>query len=385
MASLPTEADAGIHQEPLADYVLIRTADIDEGDRLRAIDKVWGEALGQMMARDGQDTAIKVCRLPGRTRWTLVAGAHRLFGARAEEIEYMKAEIVSADRDERRLHEVRENLWRKDLEPIDRAAFIAEAVSIYKRRAGIDPARSGSAIAADARWKRTVTEEADDATATIATAYGWSDEVGEQIGLSARTVRNDMILYRRLPPSLIARLREAAHPVLRNATQLRTLAKLDERAQEKVVDLLVWPGASLNYGQPKTVADAIAHPLGPNPAEPKKTRDQKSLAAFIGSFQRMTPMQQKGALEHLAKHLPKGTRIVDGAEPPAKPAFSAEHERYREEALAALDGAINLLDGLDEDDVVKDERAGEVTRAAGQLRVARFTIGGNGFELGGAA
>lgn len=313
MTALPAEANSTLHQDVLSDFVLIRTDQIDVGDRLRPIDETWAAALGQMMRRDGQDTPIQVCQLPGRDRWMLVAGGHRLAGAVSAEIEYLRAEVVGAGRDDRRLREVRENLWRSALSPIDRAAFIAEAVSIIKRRAGVDPSADGRAASANARWQKQIATEAEDATATIAVAYGWSDQVGEQIGLSDRTVRNDLMLYRRLAPSLIERLRDARHPILSNSSQLRSLAKLDERAQETVVSLLIVPGASLNYAQPKTIGDAIAHPLGPKPAAAKPDAETKRLSAFIGAFQRMSLAEKRGALAQLAGQLPAGTRIVDGA------------------------------------------------------------------------
>ncbi|WP_420894895.1 ParB N-terminal domain-containing protein [Sphingomonas paucimobilis] len=145
---------APLHEEALASFILIRTDEIDAVDRLRPVDAIWAEALGQVMARDGQDTPIQVCRLPGKNRWTLVAGAHRLEGAKTAAIEYLKAEVVSADRDDRRLREVRENLWRSDLTPVDRAAFIAEAVAIHKRRAGIDPTADGRIGSITARWQK---------------------------------------------------------------------------------------------------------------------------------------------------------------------------------------------------------------------------------------
>ena len=64
---------APLHEEALDGFILIRTDEVDSADRLRPIDTVWAEALGQMMARDGQDTAIQVCRLPGKIggRWLL--------------------------------------------------------------------------------------------------------------------------------------------------------------------------------------------------------------------------------------------------------------------------------------------------------------------------
>ncbi len=96
-----------------------------------------------MMARDGQRTAIEVCRLPGATRWTVVTGGHRLVGAQFAEIEYLRAQEVSPNRHERRMSEVLENLARRDLDPIDRAAFIAELVTLHKVKVGHDPAKDG--------------------------------------------------------------------------------------------------------------------------------------------------------------------------------------------------------------------------------------------------
>lgn len=315
--------------EPLPDFVLIATADIDEGERLRPIDLAWADALGKIMAREGQRTPIEVCKLPGRSRWTLVSGGHRWAGARSAEIEFMRAEIVSANRDDRRLREVSENLWRKGLNPIDRAAFVAEAVAIHKRRAGQDPNVDGRATSVAARWQKALKAEADDTTATIAVVYGFDQQVAEEIGLSARTVRNDLTLYKRIAPSLIERLREARHPVINIAKHLLALAKLDEHAQAKVVQLLLVPGASLNYGQPKTVPEAIAHPLGPKPAKAKPAADDKRLAAFIGAFARMGLPEKKGALAQLAGMMPKGMRIEDGATD-AKPALNAAFDFFVE-------------------------------------------------------
>lgn len=373
------------HQEALADFVLIRTDEVDLGDRLRPIDPVWSTALGKIMNRDGQDTPIAVCKLPGRSRWTVVAGGHRYDGAVKVGIEYLRAEIVSANRDDRMLREVRENVWRKDLEPIDRAAFVAEAVAIHKRRAGIDPSADGRTGSIAARWQKALKDEAVDTTATIAGVYGFTQMVADELGFSTRTIEADLMLYRRLAPSLVEKLRAIRHPALSNATQLRALAKLDEHAQAQAVELLTVPGASLNYDQPKTVAEAIAHPLGPKPAAAKPDADDKRLSAFIGAFSRMSLAEKKGALAQLAGLLPTGVRIVDGPEPRREAAYPAQHVQYREEALTAIDTIRELVDGLIEDEAVAGERGADLERANLGLGVARMTIAGNGFSLGDKA
>lgn len=305
-AAQPSEA---LHQEALPDFILVRTDQIDAGDRLRALDPVWAEALGQVMLRDGQRTPIEVCRLPGRDRWTLVAGGHRFEGARLAGIEYLRAEVVTADRDVRRSREVSENLWHNDLAPLDRAAFVAEAVAIQKRRAGIDPTKDGRAISAAVRWQKQVKAEAEDATATIAVAYGFSADLAAAIGLSERTIRDDLMLYRRLPASQVERLRAEDHPILYNFGQLKALAKLDEQAQRDVVTRLLDPDEDLTAG---SVAQALVQ-LG-HRTTAVTDPESKRLSAFIGAFSRMGQAERKGALAQLAGLLPASSKLIGTGE-----------------------------------------------------------------------
>jgi len=295
MASLPAnDFSPAPHEEVLEDFVLIRTADIDvPGDRIRAVDPVWAAALGAMMARDGQDVPIQVCRLPGRNRWTLVAGAHRHAGAVAEDIAYLRAEVVTADRDERRMREVRENLYKSGLDPIERAAHIAEAVAIYKRRAGIDPAADGRSVSVAARWQKAVKNEALDTTATIAVVYGITDQVASDIGFSSRTVESDLKLYRRLSPSIVARLRKARHPSVKIAAELHKLARLEPAAQADTLDALVGD----NGWEPvKTVKEAIERTQASS-AKPIDAPDQKRLNTVLGTLQRMSASERQALFQ----------------------------------------------------------------------------------------
>ena len=380
MASLAPGAD--LHQEVLDAFVLIRTDEIDvPDDRLRAVDPVWGGAVGRMMKRDGQDTPIKVCRLPGRSRWTLVAGAHRHYGATVEEIVYLKAEVVTAEKDERRLHEVRENLFRADLSPIDRAAFIAEMVAIHKRRAGIDPEADGRVASITARWQKAIKEEAHDTTATIAVVYGFTEKVANDLGFSTRTIENDLMLYRRLAPSIVDRLREVQHPALKNATQLRSLAKLEPSVQADVLRALTgddgWtPCASVTEAVKRTQ---------PTKVIPMRAAEHKRTNTVIDAIQRMSAKERVGLFQSQVFRalLPAGFEIVEGGRGKEKAQFPAQHVTYREEALAAIDGVRELIDGLDEDQVVPGERGVALAAAGLKLGITRMTIAGNGFELGG--
>jgi hypothetical protein len=295
MAALAQQENKG---PAVADQVLdLPLGQIALGDRLRPIDPVWAAALGQIMSVEGQKDPIKVTRLPGRCDYVLVTGGHRLSGAQLQGWATIKAIVVSADASERRITEISENLWRKGLDPIDRATFLADLVAELKARAGVGDATAQS-IAANARWSKVIAEAASDASDTMSGAYGWTAEVAAQIGLNERTVRRDLELHRGLKPDVVAGLR--GHPVSRNAGQLRALARLSDADQRAVLKLL-------QDGAAKGVTDA----LGLLNQKPKASPAAKRLSAFIGNFERMEGPEKRAALRTLQSlKLPRGVRIV---------------------------------------------------------------------------
>src|SRR5690606_26717480 len=104
-------------------------------------------------ARDGQQEDIKVCRLPGRSSFLLVAGGHRLTAARINGWATIRAQLVSADPAERALIEISDNLIRTDLSALDRAFFVGEFYRVTAERLGRDVSQKPQSIAAQARWK----------------------------------------------------------------------------------------------------------------------------------------------------------------------------------------------------------------------------------------
>lgn len=368
-----TAEGAGLHQEALADFILIRTDEVDEGERLRPVDRVRVQGLAATLLKDGQDTPIQVCRLPGSNRWTLVTGAHRRAAAELAGIEHLRAEVVTSERNSRRLREIRENLFAPDLLPIDRAAFVAELVQIKRAQAGLE-----TSSFRDASVKRAVRAETDETLATVANVYGWSKEVGAELGFSERTVRYDLELFRSLPASLVERLRAGRHPILGNAAQLRALVKLVPALRVRVVDTLL----SVAVGGKTITSVAVAlSVLGAG--KPATDPEAKRLSTFIGAFSRMTLAERKAALGELAGLLPAPFRLTHGPEP--RSALSPEHARYREETLAAIDSAREVIDGIVEDDILPGDRGRDLRNVSSELQLARFTICGDGFALGQAA
>jgi hypothetical protein len=361
MASLPAN-DLG--SPPVAgEIILVPVAEVTIGERLRPLDAVWAEALGQVMAREGQRDPIEVCRLPGKAGWHLVSGAHRVTGARAAGMELIEAREVSSSADYRRYREASENLWKRGLDPIGRAAHIAELVRLQKLRSGVDPGKPGRSLAADARWKKAVRAEAEDASVTMTVAYGFSRQVADQLGFSLSLVERDLALYRRLSPYAIGELRRARHPILDNAGQLRALAKLDGELQAQVVDRLT--GAVVNGRTITSVAQALELVTGP-----KASGDPgaKRLSTFIGAYQRMSLAEKKGAAEQLDALLPTGFRIVHGeaaqADREIGDALNAAFDFFQELGKWDADAAIGL---------VGDQARGAAGKV--QLALMRFNAG----------
>ncbi|MES2987642.1 MAG: hypothetical protein V4808_07035 [Pseudomonadota bacterium] len=328
------------------DILILDPNEIEIGDRLRPIDMVFAGALGSSIRCDGQIHAIHVSREPNSSRWYLAGpGGHRLMGARLEGIP-IEAKFVSSDKKGQRRREAVENYFRRKDDPIERAAAVAELVLLHKQARGIDPAKDGRTVSANARWQKQIAAEADDATATIAVVYGLTDQVATELGFSARTIRDDLLLYRRLPPSLVARLRGARHPILGNASQLRTLAKLNERDQLIAADYLIGDGQNAPI---KSLGDVTARMRGANraPSDP----ETKRLSTFIGTFQRMGLPEKKGALAELAPLVPAGCALATPASKSATVEQCALDVRLGLEAAYAL--LIKLSDGepVDDDDI----------------------------------
>ena len=268
---------------------------VEVGDRVRPIDPLWAAALGRIMATEGQRTPIEVCRLPGSHLFRLVAGAHRLEGHRLEGMVSIKAIVVSNDALDRRLSEVSENLWRKELGPLDRAAFVAELHDLLRVKAGIAPDVSLHQVAANRRWKK----EADDASRTMRQAYGWAEEAARRLQMDRATVYRDLQLHRGLKPDVVTRLNSLS--IAPNGGQLRALAKLSDADQRRAVNLIA-EGKAKGFGEAVAIVEN----------RPKPTAEAKRLNAFIGAFARMSAKEQKAALQALSGlKLPKGWTVSD--------------------------------------------------------------------------
>lgn len=270
-------------------FVPVDLIDFDERSRMRPINLVWAQALGELIVREQQHTPIDLARVQGGRFRLAGAGGHRLRAHQLHEIPTIKAFIHPANREEEKLREIRDNLHRLDLDPYDRATFVAEAVAVKKRQAGINPAADGRTASAQARWQKAIKDEAKDTNATLAVAYGWSDDVADQLGLSRRTIEYLLTIHRRIPKEQISQLREAKQPIATNATQLKVLAKLDPDSQARTVARLIADPSI------KSVTDALALSSGTN--RPVGDPRAKRFATIIGTLSRMDTRERLGLLQ----------------------------------------------------------------------------------------
>ncbi len=203
--------------------------------------------------------------------------------------------IGSADALQRRRTEISENIWRRGLDPIDRAAFVAELHEVLRAEAGVDPGASPQQLAVTARWAK---ERATDTADMMSAVYGFTDSVAGTLGLNARTIRRDLELHRGLRPDVVAKLRGL--PIAGNAGQLRALAKLTEADQRAAVGLIIG-------GKAKGATEALAILR----QKPKPDPETKAWSAFFGGWSRMSARRRREALRELAEQgLPTGVSLT---------------------------------------------------------------------------
>ncbi len=295
--------------------------DISIPERIGFLHEDKAAALGRLMAVDGQRDPIKVTRnLPtktvescvaeGKKPWRLVTGMHRLTGAIYEGITVFAIEVKGKPEDLADL-EASENLHRRPLGPIERAKFTAALVMAAQDRIAREHGNlSQQQLAIKARWDRVkhfeetaeaaLRDEVEDTSANIARVYGWQESVGDALGMSKRSIHNDLALFR-LVIEPFGDLAEALakHPVVgENGAQLKSLTQLkDEGVRRKVIEQLL---ANPEIG----VEDAkIATGLEGFRPDATPVAHQKHYNAIEGAWGRLSLDQKRQFVPKLASML----------------------------------------------------------------------------------
>lgn len=251
---------------------------IDIGERLRAVDPDYVQMLAGNIRESGLKSPIEVRPLPGG-RFKLIAGGHRIAACMVLEQPAIDAFVVDVDDLTARLREIDENLYRHELNPLDRAAFFAERQAIFLE---LHPETKRGVAGGKARQK-SANEIVSFAESTALSA-----------GYSARTVQLAIAMYTGLAPAVRAALR--ASPIARDQSELIRLSKLAPAEQVQVVRMLQAP----DVDRPRKVKDAVAILTGQR-ASPRDATD-KHYQQLVDTFTRANARARKAFVAWLREN-----------------------------------------------------------------------------------
>lgn len=241
-------------------FLNIRLAEIIVGDRLRKVDADWVSAIALSFEKIGQQQPILVSQRGGKTK--LVAGAHRLAAAELLKWEAIDAAVVEGTNLVLRLHEIDENLLRRELSELDRATFLLERKMVWEE---LHPETARGKAGAAARWMQ-------------GTNVSFASDVAEKLHLSVRSIRRSIARMK-----IVSDVREqlAGTWIADNGAALDALARLSPAEQRKAVKLMV---------RDKDPIKSVSAALGKKQTLSK----DKALSALV-SLWRKTPTPVKRA------------------------------------------------------------------------------------------
>lgn len=259
-------------------------AKIEVSERLRAVDADWVQGLALSIAESGLQQPIAITRPDKEGRSRLVMGAHRLEACRLLGWEAIPAAFVTGDKLKSRLMEIDENLFRRELNPLDRAVFLAERKSIHE---ALHPeTRHGGD-------RKSVDFLVGNQSAIIA----FRSETAEKLGISVRAVSLSMEIMK-IAPDVRAKL--VGTPIAEVQKELLALARLGPDMQRKAIKALLReddPAAS--------VAQAVAE------IEGHRTPEPDPLAKMIALWGRIDLKTKRRFFAHL-KDTDELSKLVGG-------------------------------------------------------------------------
>ncbi|WP_269580552.1 ParB N-terminal domain-containing protein [Roseibium sp. Sym1] len=238
-------------------YQPIKLSQIDiPEDRIREVDQDWAECLRDMFKEMGQKTPIDV--VENGKRYTLVAGAHRFTAAKLARWREINARVLEPSSehsaDEIRLHEILENLGRKNFNALERCEALSELKRVYE---DLHPSARRGGDRKSQRFKNK-----DENQMAI---FAFCKNAAETTGLSERSIRFAVQVFDALSPTTRERLKGTQFAEVQ--ADLRALGRLDPEIQGKVMDLVTGdePEAAtikdaltlLDGGRPETETDRV--------------------------------------------------------------------------------------------------------------------------------
>lgn len=264
-------------------------------DRLRAIDQDYVELLAASIGANGLRAPIQVTQPDADGHCRLIAGAHRLAAVLQLGWADVPAIPFSGSRIERELAEIEENLIRRELSPLDQAAFLAKHKALWE---ALYPATQHGG---DRRKKQVA--KSGDLKVAHPLAERFSRVVAKKLGLAERSVQRAVQRYNALTPAFRERI--AGTWIADNGSALDDLVgrgkPLTEAQQRAVLDLVLDPESGI-----RRIPDALVRlKLVPPPPAPQ--------AGFVALMKAWEGNKSRQAREHFLNWLlvqGKGAQMV---------------------------------------------------------------------------
>ncbi|MDG5497409.1 ParB N-terminal domain-containing protein [Niveispirillum sp. BGYR6] len=249
---------------------------IDDRDRLRPVDAGQVRFLAENIQQTGQLLQPISLRYLRDGAYKLMAGGHRLAAVRQLGWTEIAAFVFEANGDEARLAEIDENLVRHELNPLDRAVFLAERKALYEK---LHPeTRHG------AQGGRGAKRNEDD-------TLSFSKDTAARVGLDERTIQRAVMIASRLAPDVRGRI--AGSAIARTQTELLALARLPPSEQRAIVEAML-----ADSPRARNVAAARRLVTGAQPEE--LDPDSGKFAKLVALWGRSGPVARRDFLTHLA-------------------------------------------------------------------------------------
>lgn len=209
----------------MTNLITVPVAEIDVGERLRPVDEAHALVLAESIRESGLRMPLEIRTRNGRKgpRFSLVAGGHRLWAVKHLGWEEVEAFVLALDDDQARMAEIDENLVRHELNPLDRAMFLAERKALYEKlhpEAAHGGDRRGDQVAKFATWS-------------------FAKDTAERCGLADRTIRLAVQIATNL--SAESRRRVAGTLLAKKQAELLALSQMTPEHQAMALDLLLAP------------------------------------------------------------------------------------------------------------------------------------------------
>jgi ParB family chromosome partitioning protein len=274
----------------------IPLAQIDVSGRLRQVDPDHAALLAENIRQTGHLRQPPEVRKLKKGGFKLIAGGHRLAAAGLLGWTEIEAFVFELGDDEARLAEIDENLVRHDLNPLDRAVFLAERKALYEK---LHPDTVAGVAGGKARQ--------GSATEIISFAR----DTAERCGITERAVQLSVMIASRLAPEIRARI--AGTWVAKKQSELLALVKVEPSKRLAVLDLVLGDDAPAN-----TVKAALR--LVDGASSPVSDDREKKLAALRKAWDRggakvhrawLRDLMDEDRLDELLKALAEAVPLSD--------------------------------------------------------------------------